>query len=167
MPPPQCPMCWSIFSSKHLRSPAGVGKMWWFHWPLGLCSYTGSTSPPICSSALPLPATCPASHLLIRNPSVGIRPSTSPTLLCDSPLLPLLPTFQKCADIFVCCHLLFSQTLWVCNSFYSFIVCVRVLWGSRQRFMRGSSATFNQKFFGGPFSLQSTRREQFLGLVLK
>lgn len=88
-------MCWSIFPSEHLGSPAGVGQVWRFHWPLGLRSYTGSTGPPVCSSALPLPAACPASHLLTRNPSVSIRPSTSPTLPCDSPLLPLLPTFQN------------------------------------------------------------------------
>lgn len=125
--------------------------------PNGMCYHSASSSPPVCSSALPVPA----ARLLLTQRL--FLPSASPMLPCDSPLLSLLSTFQKSADL---CLLppppLFLLTLWICNSFYSFmVVCSRALGGSRQKFTRGSSATFNQKFFRVCFHSETLEGNSF------
>lgn len=100
--PPHCLMCWSKFPSEHHRCPTGMGKVYNPFAP-GDCALTqpplalpfaalSSLSPTAKQLGLPLP-----SEPLCRNQAFNLPRAAG--LLCDSPLLPVLPTFQKCASI--------------------------------------------------------------------
>lgn len=81
--------------SEHLRWPIGMGKVWDPNAPGTVLSH--SLQQP---SHLQL---CPGSP---PEPMCKNQAFSLPLLLCDSLLLPLLPTFQKCVPSFVCCCLL-------------------------------------------------------------
>lgn len=83
---------WALHVS--CRNKRGVTPL-----PSGICAPMQSPPiPPVCSSALPVPATCP---LLIQKLSVGIRPSAS--LCCPVAHHCFLP-FRNVLRHSVCCH---------------------------------------------------------------